>query len=380
MVEIGEQKPAHGNVNLETVVFTRQEFRLLHPEILKPLETNSSNIKQRKKSFIAPELVEPASAEPSMASDVFSLGLALLEAASLEPEISYYITKQEFDEQMKEAGRKPKQDSSEKTTHKNKMVLDQTLIRKKIRKISHVYSKQFILVLSQLLTIKPSDRLNLHQIIRQTHPIVTAYKSKNINNPDLTKKGGSRGTTPERPSLKQNPQYGPKTQGLNQDPRNHRVSSAHKTRPKIFESNEQMFTDFKKPPASARSGKKKLGPKMFVDTDDSLALSDKDKMGKSIYPLWTDQDEIARIRSQRKMKQHPHSGNRYYNDEPNYVQGEYPEDRKQRRSSNRAMNLRDISRSFQPGNLPRILIREPIDILAAHTSPVKTSTILKSQR
>lgn len=67
-------------------------------------------------------------------ADVFSVGLCMVEAASLEPERNYYTAEQRFDE---------------------------GLLRKKIRKLSHVYSKDFVNLLCRMLIPEPMERIDV---------------------------------------------------------------------------------------------------------------------------------------------------------------------------------------------------------------------------
>lgn len=77
--------------------------------------------------------------DPTMA-DVFSVGLCIVEAASLEPERNYYTADKTFDE---------------------------GLLRRKIRKLSHVYSKDFINLLCRMLISEPSERIDVYIIIKE---------------------------------------------------------------------------------------------------------------------------------------------------------------------------------------------------------------------
>lgn len=141
MVELREDNIAHLNINPETILLSDGKFKLYHPLVLEPINSNKLNAQYGRKSFMAPEVFKyliglPSNKkgfDPTMA-DIFSVGLCMVEAASLEPERNYYTVDQSFDE---------------------------GLLRKKIRKLSHIYSKDFINLVCRMLIPEPSERLDV---------------------------------------------------------------------------------------------------------------------------------------------------------------------------------------------------------------------------
>ena len=83
--------------------------------------------------FSSPSELKVNRFDPTSA-DIFSIGLCMVEAASLEPERSYYGREQSFDE---------------------------ALLRRKIRKLSHVYTKEFINLLCRMLVSEPGERIDM---------------------------------------------------------------------------------------------------------------------------------------------------------------------------------------------------------------------------
>lgn len=140
LIEMRDDGLSHNNINPETIVVTNGKFRLYHPWILETLTSNISNALLGRKSFISPELYHEAMVHevPKLpngtASDIFSLGLSLVEAASLEPETTYYTLDGK---------------------------LNDSLVRNKIRKVSHVYSKDFVNLLCRMVISSPEERIDV---------------------------------------------------------------------------------------------------------------------------------------------------------------------------------------------------------------------------
>jgi serine/threonine protein kinase len=143
LVDLREDNISHLNINPETILVTSGKFKLYHPLLLEPINSNKFQAQTGRKTFLAPEVVKyifrtqnrqiGLSFDPTSA-DIFSIGLCMIEAASLEPERSYYTHEKLFDE---------------------------ALLRKKIRKLSHIYTKEFINLLCRMLVSEPSERIDM---------------------------------------------------------------------------------------------------------------------------------------------------------------------------------------------------------------------------
>ena len=111
--------------------------------ILEPINSNKLNAQTGRKTFLAPEVIQylfqPHTNQQTYRfdptpADIFSIGLCMIEAASLEPERSYYSSEKQFDE---------------------------GLLRKKIRKLSHIYTKEFINLVCRMLISEPTERIDV---------------------------------------------------------------------------------------------------------------------------------------------------------------------------------------------------------------------------
>lgn len=160
--ELHDQTLSHEDISPDSFILSsRDRYKLYHPLVLQSIATNKQNALAGRKSYISPEALKelahrnatgydrtaPGSSARKntynkTTADMFSLGLTLLEAATLEPEGRYYSSTGE---------------------------LDVGLLRKKLRKIAHVYSRDFVTLLSKLLAIEPEERNDLYDLIRATN-------------------------------------------------------------------------------------------------------------------------------------------------------------------------------------------------------------------
>lgn len=142
-MDLREDNIAHLNISPETILVAGGRFKLYHPLLLESVNSNKLQAQSGRKTFLAPEVMSylftPQAHlagqrfDPTPA-DIFSVGLCMVEAASLEPERSYYLGDKSFDE---------------------------GLLRKKIRKLSHIYTKDFINLLCRMLVSDPTERIDV---------------------------------------------------------------------------------------------------------------------------------------------------------------------------------------------------------------------------
>lgn len=140
LIELRDTNFPHFNINPETILIASGKYKLYHPGILSVSDNNISNAKRGIKSYTSPEMFKQLRFPKlfiqvdSHLSDTFSLGLTVLEAATLEPE---------------------------KTFYKGEGNLDEGCIRKKVRKVADYYSTELVNLLVRMLIVAPEDRIDL---------------------------------------------------------------------------------------------------------------------------------------------------------------------------------------------------------------------------
>lgn len=145
------QGAKHLNIGLDTIFLAEGKYKTYIPDILKPASgDNLARHINRRKSYVAPELlrnplggdIPPKLSEiDAYLADVYSLGLALLEACTLRIEQSFL--------------------ARDKTVNRE-------LIQNKLADMSGSYSAGFMEMLIRMISIDPKNRVTPEQLVDLT--------------------------------------------------------------------------------------------------------------------------------------------------------------------------------------------------------------------
>lgn len=146
-----KDKVKHGNFSAESIFQAGSKYKTYHPEVLKPISGDNLNkFLGKKKHYSSPEQVSsfkkqigkpPLNTINSTISDIYALGLVLLELCTLQQERDYY--------------------NSDLTVNKG-------LIQQKLTDMSNPYSNEFMEMIIRMLTIDPANRITVEELIQLT--------------------------------------------------------------------------------------------------------------------------------------------------------------------------------------------------------------------
>jgi serine/threonine protein kinase len=132
-----KQGTRHDNICTDTILWCTDSFKVNHPDILPSSPDNFEKYRTGAKHFLSPEGIQ-AFGNRSMVnghiSDLYSLGLVLLEACTLKQESNYYM-----------------QDGS----------VNKPLIQTKVLEANKLYQSSFVELIIRMLSIDVNKRIKM---------------------------------------------------------------------------------------------------------------------------------------------------------------------------------------------------------------------------